>query len=138
LLPTPPPPKQLCWKIRDQQAFRLCSWSVNPAQTWLNGIVLNWTGRSSALGRDIAGGDLVFVGGKGCQDFGLLALRDFGEIKGASEFRCNLIEFCWRDPEAAVGFLKTERRCAGFGGRELERCARTIANPKRPHKFKAG
>ena len=33
---------------------------------------------------DVAGGDLIFVGGEGCQDFALLALRDLCEIKGAS------------------------------------------------------
>src|SRR5262245_42962659 len=50
-------------------------------------------------GRDVAGCDLVFVGGEGCQDFGLLLLRDLCEVQGPSEFRCDLIEFCgeiWR------------------------------------------
>jgi hypothetical protein len=31
-------------------------------------------------GRDIAGGNLVLVGGEGCQDFGLLALRHLGKV----------------------------------------------------------
>jgi hypothetical protein len=48
---------------------------------------------SAALtGRDVAGRDLVFVGGEGCQDFGLLAFRDLCEVQGPSEFRCDLIE----------------------------------------------
>jgi hypothetical protein len=59
--------------------------------------------------RDIAGGDLVLVGGEGCQDFGLLALRDLGEVQGPSEFRCDLIEFCGGDPEVPMGLLKAER-----------------------------
>ena len=37
-------------------------------------------------GRDVAGRDLVLVGGEGCQDFGLLALWNLGEVQGASEF----------------------------------------------------
>jgi hypothetical protein len=56
-------------------------------------------------GRDVAGGDLVFVGGEGCQDFGLLGLRDLEEGQGPSEFRCDLIEFCGGDPEVPVGLL---------------------------------
>jgi hypothetical protein len=76
---------------------------------------------SAALsGRDVAGGDLVFVGGEGRQDFGLLGLRDLDEVQGTPEFRCDLIEFCRGDPEVAVGLLKAERRRAGLGGRELE------------------
>jgi len=48
---------------------------------------------SAVLGaRDVAGGDLVFVGGEGCQDFGLLGLRDLEEVQGPSEFRCDLID----------------------------------------------
>ena len=42
----------------------------------------------------VAGGDLAFVGGEGCQDFGLLAFRDLDEVQGPSEFRRDLIEFC--------------------------------------------
>jgi len=38
-------------------------------------------------------GDLVLVGGEGCQDFGLLALRYLEEVQGPSELRCDLIEF---------------------------------------------
>ena len=35
---------------------------------------------SAALSaRDVTGDDLVFVGGEGCQDFGLLLLRDLEE-----------------------------------------------------------
>lgn len=41
----------------------------------------------------IAGGDLVLVGGEGCQDFGLLALRYLEEVQGPSKLRCDLIEF---------------------------------------------
>jgi hypothetical protein len=43
--------------------------------------------------RDIAGSDLILVGGEGCEDFGLLSFRNFDEIKRASEFRSHLIEF---------------------------------------------
>jgi hypothetical protein len=43
-------------------------------------------------GRDVAGGDPVFVGGEGCQDFGLLGLRDLEDVKGPSELSCDLIE----------------------------------------------
>ena len=48
-----------------------------------------------ASDRDVAGGDLVFVGGEGCQN-GLLAPRDLDEVQGPSEFRCDLIKFCAR------------------------------------------
>jgi hypothetical protein len=54
----------------------------------------------------VASGDLVFVGGEGSQDFGLLALRDLEEVQGPSEFRCDLIEFCWRYPEVPVGLSR--------------------------------
>lgn len=43
-------------------------------------------------GSDIASGDLVFVGGEGCQDFALLGLWDLEEVQGPSEFGCDLIE----------------------------------------------
>jgi hypothetical protein len=56
-------------------------------------------------------------GGEGCQDFGLLALRDLEEVQSPSELRCDLIEFCGGDPEVPVGLLKAERRRAGLGGR---------------------
>jgi hypothetical protein len=85
---------------------------------------------SAALsGCDVAGGDLVFVGGEGCQDFGLLALRDLEEVQGPSEFRCDLIEFCGGNPEFSVGLLKAERRRAGLGGSELEGPTRNVAYP---------
>ena len=42
---------------------------------------LDWeTPQASAALSDVAGGDLVFVGGEGCQDFALLALRDLEEV----------------------------------------------------------
>ena len=41
----------------------------------------------------IAGGDLVLVGGEGCQDFGLLALRYLEDVQGPSKLCCDLIEF---------------------------------------------
>jgi hypothetical protein len=37
-------------------------------------------------GRNVASGDLVFVGGEGCQYFTLLALWNLDEFKGPSEF----------------------------------------------------
>jgi hypothetical protein len=61
---------------------------------------LDWEAQdaSAALsGLDVAGGDLVFVGGKGCQDFGLLALRHLDEVQGPSEFvRSKLTTFVRR------------------------------------------
>ena len=51
----------------------------------------------------VAGGHLVFVGREGCQDFALFALRDLKLIKGPTEFRCDLIEFCGGDLEVSVG-----------------------------------
>jgi hypothetical protein len=60
-------------------------------------------------GRDVTGGDLVFVRGEGCQDFALLALRDLEEVKGPSEFCGDLIEFCGGNLEVAVGLLKADR-----------------------------
>lgn len=41
----------------------------------------------------IAGGDLVLVGGEGCQDFGLLALRYLEDVQGPFKLCCDLIEF---------------------------------------------
>jgi hypothetical protein len=38
---------------------------------------------------DVAGGNLVFMSGEGCQDFGLLVLRYFKEIQCPSKFRCH-------------------------------------------------
>jgi hypothetical protein len=52
------------------------------------------TPQPSAALSDVAGGDLVLVGGKGCQNFGLLALRDLGKVQAPSEFCCDLIKFC--------------------------------------------
>ena len=69
---------------------------------------------------DVASSDLILVGGESCQDFGPLAWGDLDEVQGPSEFCCDLIEFCGRNPEVPVGFLKTERRRAGLGGRVLE------------------
>src|SRR6476620_2120552 len=71
-------------------------------------------------GRDVAGGDLVLVGGEGCQDFAFLALRYLEEVQGPTEFRCDLIEFCRGNSKVPVGLLKAERRRAGLGGLELE------------------
>jgi hypothetical protein len=84
------------------------------------------------------GGNLVFVGGEGCQDFGFLRLWDLEEIQGPSKLRCNLIKFCWGDPKVPVGLFKAERRRAGPGGREFERPTRNIADPQRSHKLEAG
>ena len=78
------------------------------------------------------------MGGEGCQDFVLLALRDLEEVQGPTEFRCDLIEFCGGDLEASVGLLKSERRRAGLGGRIREGSTRNVANPKRSHELEAG
>jgi hypothetical protein len=94
---------------------------------------LDWEAQDAStalIDRDVAGGDLVFVGGEGYQDFALLPLRDFDEVQGPFEFRCDLIEFCQGDPELPVGLLKAERRRAGLGGRELEGPTRNVAGPK--------
>ena len=96
------------------------------------------TPQASAAPSSVAGGDLIFVGGEGCQDFVLLALRDLEEVQGPSEFRCDLIEFCGGDLEAPMGLLKSERRRAGLGGRILEGSTRNVANPKRSHELEAG
>jgi hypothetical protein len=65
----------------------------NPAQLGRDRLDWETQDSSAALSRDIAGGDLVLVGGKGCQNFGLLAPRDLGEVQGPPEFGCDLIEF---------------------------------------------
>jgi len=95
---------------------------------------------STALGgREVAGGDLVFVGGEGCQDFALLLRGDLGEVQLSPEFGSDLIEFRGGDPEVPVGLLKAERRlAAGLGGRELEGTTRNVAHPERPHELEAG
>ena len=100
---------------------------------------VDWeTPQASAALSDVAGSDLFFVGGEGCQDFALLALRDLEEVQGPSEFGCDLIEFCGGNPEVPVGLLKAERRRAGLGGRELEGPTRNVADPQRPHELEAG
>jgi hypothetical protein len=100
---------------------------------------LGSTAASAALGRrDVAGRDLVLVGGKGCQDFGLLAFRDLGEVQRPSKFGCNLIEFGGGNPEIAVSLLQAERRLAGLGGGELEGPTRNVADPQRAHELEAG
>src|SRR5688500_7126375 len=88
--------------------------------------------------RGVARGDLIFVGGEGCQDFALLALRNLKEVQGPSEFGRDLIEFCGRDAKIPVSLFKTERRRTWLGGRELEGSTGNVANPKRPHELKAG
>ena len=75
-----------------------------------------------------AGGDLAFVGGEGGQDFGLLPLRHFEEVERPSEFRSNLIEFCWGNPEVPVGLLEAKLRRSGLGGGVLEGAARNVAD----------
>ena len=75
---------------------------------------------------------------EGCQDFGLLALRDLGEVQASSELRCDLIEFRGGDPEIPVGLLKAERRLAGLGRRELVGPTRNVADPQRSHELEAG
>jgi hypothetical protein len=90
---------------------------------------------SASLRLDVAGGDLAFVGGKGCQDFRLLTLWDLKEIEGPSKLRCNLIKFRRGDAEVAVSFLKAKRCRARLGGCELEGPTRNVADPKRPHEL---
>ena len=66
-----------------------------PAQLWLGGDCLDWETQDAStalIDRDVAGGDLVFVGGEGCQNFALLAFRDLEEVQGPSEFGCDFIE----------------------------------------------
>src|SRR5690242_5618702 len=94
--------------------------------------------QASAVLSSVAGGDLIFVGGEGCQNFVLLALRDLEEVQGPTEFCCDLIEFCGGDLEVSVGLLKSERRRAGLGGRVLEGATRNVADPKRSHELEAG
>src|SRR5688572_20430872 len=79
--------------------------------------------------RDGASSDLVLVGGESSQDFGLLTLRDFGEIQRPSEFCCDFVEFCWRNLKVPVGLLEPERRLTGLSGRELEGSTRCVTNP---------
>lgn len=82
----------------------------------------------SAVLPGVTGCDLVFMGREGCPDFALLALRDFEEVQGPSEFCRNLIEFCGGNPEVSMGLLKTKRCRAGLGGLELEGPTRNVAS----------
>jgi hypothetical protein len=82
----------------------------------------------AALGRDIAGGDLVFVSGEGCQDLCFLGFRDLEEVQGPSEFRRDFIELSRGDPQLPVGLLKAEWCLAWLSGRELEGPARNVAD----------
>jgi hypothetical protein len=67
----------------------------NPRPALAGGLSGRETQKASAAlsGRDVAGSDLVFMGGKSRQDFGLLALGDLREVQAPSEFRGDLIEF---------------------------------------------
>jgi hypothetical protein len=66
--------------------------SSPPSQSWAASFRPERNALAALGGRDVTGGDLVFVGGKGCQDFGLLGLRDLEEVQGPSKFGCDLIE----------------------------------------------
>ena len=100
---------------------------------------LGSTAASAALGgRDVTGRDLVLVGGKGCQDFGLLAFRDLGEVQRPSKFGYDLIEFGRGNLEMPMGLLQANGRLAGPGGGELERPTRNVADPQRAHELETG
>jgi hypothetical protein len=45
---------------------------------------------------------LVLVSCKGGEDFFLLALRHFNDVKGAPKLGRDLVEFVWRDPEVTM------------------------------------
>ena len=47
----------------------------------------------AALRGNVTGGDFGFVGGEGCQNFGLLSLWNLEEVQGPSKLRCDLVEF---------------------------------------------
>jgi hypothetical protein len=64
----------------------------------------------AALLAGVASCDLIFMGGEGGQDLGLLALRHLEEVEGPSEFRGHRIEFRGGDPKIPVGLLQAERR----------------------------
>ena len=86
----------------------------------------------------VAGGNLAFVGGEGGKNFVRLGFRDLEDRQGPSEFRCNLVEFCGRDPQIPVRLLKPERCGAGLGGGKLVGAAGNIADLQRPHELEAG
>jgi hypothetical protein len=78
----------------------------------------------------VPGGDLVFVGGEGCQDFGLLALRDLKKSRVRPSSAATSSNSARGDPEVVVDLL-AERCRAGLGGRELEGATRNVADPQR-------
>ena len=79
----------------------------NPRPALAGGDHLDWeTLQALAALSDVTGGDLVLVGGEGCQDFGLLALWDLGEVQGPSEFCCDLIKFCGGDAKVPMCLFK--------------------------------
>src|SRR5437667_2124303 len=99
---------------------------------------LGSTAASAALGgRDVTGRDLVLVGGKGCQNFGLLAFRDLGEVQCPSKFGGDLIEFGRGDPKIPMRLLQAKSRLAGPGCGELEGPTRNVADPQRSHELEA-
>ena len=51
---------------------------------------------------------------EGGEDFSLLTLRHFGEVKAASQLGCNLVEFFWRDMEVTMRLLKTQFSLSRF------------------------
>lgn len=100
-MPALPPKADICGAKRKcplyaKSGLMQRSKSYDPRQAKPGGIVETKLSTASAGlgGRGVAGGDLVLVGGEGCQDFGLLPLWNLEEVQGPSEFRCDLIEFC--------------------------------------------
>src|SRR6185503_19373434 len=117
------------------RALEQCLQALPPAKSSANGKRSSRDASVALCGRDVTGGDLLFVRGEGRQDFALLALRNLSEIQAPSEFRGDLIELGWGDLQIAVGLLKAKRSLARLGGRELERPARNLGDPQRPHEF---
>jgi hypothetical protein len=67
-------------------------------------------------GSNVAGGDLVFVGGEGCQYFGLLARRDLEEVQGPSEFgTINALAMVLAVPTSRAASLRRRRHPVGGG-----------------------
>lgn len=68
---------------------------------------------------------------EGGEDFSLLALGDFGEVKAAPQLGRHFVEFFWRDLEVAMRLLKAQMSFTRLGCREFERSAGYLADPHR-------
>jgi hypothetical protein len=87
--------------------------------------------------RDVTGGDLVFVGREGCQDFSLLALRDLNEVQGTPSSAAT--------SSSSAGEIRRSRWASSSPSGVVPGLVavnkgppETLQDPQRPHELEAG